>query len=147
MAVLCIGELRFLERTKGAHALTLIHGDYHVLGNILFSPSNRSPRVIGATTHYCWLLSTIHRADAILTYVRAVVYFHSDWSELKPGLGPHDVAYMLISAPSDDRPGRDRMLLRRYWEGLAAVGVSGYTWDWCDWCVWLMHIARNDTEA
>lgn len=51
VVMLSIGKLRFLERTKGARALTLLHGDYHVLGNILFSPGNPSPRVIGMTAH------------------------------------------------------------------------------------------------
>jgi hypothetical protein len=37
-----------------------------------------------------------------------------DWSELKPGLGPHDLAYCLHMAPTADRPARDRALLRRY---------------------------------
>ena len=56
-----------------------------------------------------------------------------DWSELKPGLGPHDLAYCLIGAPSDDRPLRDLALLRRYWEGLGAAGVRGYSWELCRW--------------
>ena len=81
-------EQRFLERVTGKRNVTLIHGDFHVLGNVLFRPDDPSPKVI-------------------------------DWSELKPGLGPHDVAYMLISAPSDERASRDQGLLRRYWKGVS----------------------------
>ena len=56
-----------------------------------------------------------------------------DWSELEPGLGPHDLAYCLLSAPHDDRAARDLALLRRYWDGLQAAGVSGYSWALCRW--------------
>ena len=56
-----------------------------------------------------------------------------DWSELKPGLGPHDLAYCLYAVPTADRPTRDQALLRRYWEGLQASGVSAYRWDLCSW--------------
>jgi hypothetical protein len=56
-----------------------------------------------------------------------------DWSELKPGLGPHDLAYCLHGAPVADRPTRDLALLRRYWEGLRAAGIDGYGWDLCQW--------------
>ena len=61
------------------------------------------------------------------------LWLWADWSELKAGLGPHDVAYMLVSAPSDTRATRDDALLRRYWEGLVAAGVEGYPWEWCQW--------------
>lgn len=56
-----------------------------------------------------------------------------DWSELKPGLGPHDLAYCLVGAPSDDRAARDLAVLRRYWERLGAAGVTGYAWALCRW--------------
>jgi aminoglycoside phosphotransferase (APT) family kinase protein len=56
-----------------------------------------------------------------------------DWSELKPGLGPHDLAYCLHGAPVADRPARGLALLRRYWEGLRAAGVEAYGWDLCQW--------------
>jgi hypothetical protein len=95
-------ERQFLARAAGGRAITLIHGDFHLLGNIFFAEDQSRPRVI-------------------------------DWSELKPGLGPHDLAYCLISAPAEDRPGRDMALLRRYWEGLLAAGVEGYGWDLCQW--------------
>lgn len=51
VGALCTGEPRFIERTRDAHALTLIHGDFHVLGNVLFSPGNPSPKVIGVTMY------------------------------------------------------------------------------------------------
>ncbi|MFI6829531.1 phosphotransferase family protein [Kribbella sp. NPDC050241] len=56
-----------------------------------------------------------------------------DWSELKPGLGPHDLAYCLSVVPTGDRLARDRELLRRYWEALRAAGVDDYSWDLCEW--------------
>lgn len=56
-----------------------------------------------------------------------------DWSELKPGLGPHDLAYCLSVVPTGDRLARDRELLRHYWEALRAAGVDDYSWDLCEW--------------
>jgi aminoglycoside phosphotransferase (APT) family kinase protein len=95
-------EARFVARAGGGHALTLIHGDFHLLGNIFFAPHAPAPRVI-------------------------------DWSELKPGLGPNDLAYALLSAPAVDRPARDLALLRRYHDGLAAAGVTDYGFALCQW--------------
>ncbi|WP_165555588.1 phosphotransferase family protein [Kribbella pittospori] len=56
-----------------------------------------------------------------------------DWSELKPGLGPHDLAYCLSVVPTGDRLARDRELLRRYWEALRAAGMDDYSWELCEW--------------
>ncbi|HWU89989.1 MAG TPA: aminoglycoside phosphotransferase family protein, partial [Kofleriaceae bacterium] len=95
-------EHRFQARAAGGRSITLIHGDFHLLGNIFFAADEPRPRVI-------------------------------DWSELKPGLGPHDLAYCLLSAPATNRPARDLALLRRYWEGLRAAGVEAYGWDLCQW--------------
>jgi len=95
-------ESQFFARTAGGHAITLIHGDFHVLGNLFFAREDPRPRVI-------------------------------DWSELKPGLGPHDLAYCLIAVPSGDRATRDLALLRRYWEHLRGAGVERYTWELCRW--------------
>jgi hypothetical protein len=100
--ILAAWEPQFLARVAGGHALTLIHGDFHLLGNVLFAEHARRPRVI-------------------------------DWSELKPGLGPHDLAYCLHAAPSDQRPTRDLALLRRYWDGLRAAGIADYGWPLCRW--------------
>jgi aminoglycoside phosphotransferase (APT) family kinase protein len=95
-------EARFLARAASGRSITLIHADFHLLGNIFFAGDDPRPRVI-------------------------------DWSELKPGLGPHDLAYCLHAAPSDDRAARDLALLRRYWEGLGRAGVAGYGWELCQW--------------
>jgi hypothetical protein len=92
-------ERQFQTRVGEGRALTLIHGDFHFLGNVFFTGTDPRPKVI-------------------------------DWSELKPGLGPHDLAYALSVVPSDDRPARDRALLRRYWEALAA---EDYSWELCEW--------------
>ncbi|HEX4423174.1 MAG TPA: phosphotransferase [Kofleriaceae bacterium] len=89
-------------RVAAGRALTLIHADFHFLGNVLFRDHDPRPRII-------------------------------DWSELKPGLGPHDVAYCLTPIATDDRPARDRALLRRYWDGLRAHGVDDYPWELCRW--------------
>jgi hypothetical protein len=97
-------EQRFLERIA-LEQITLIHGDFHLLGNLFFSPASPRPRVI-------------------------------DWSELKPGLGPHDVAYCMLSAPvaaGEDRVPRDLALLRRYRDGLLAAGVEHYSQELCHW--------------
>jgi len=88
-------ERQFRARVADGRALTLIHGDFHFLGNILFTTGDPRPKVI-------------------------------DWSELKPGLGPHDVAYCLSVLPAADR----EALLKRYWE---ALGVRHYSWDLCTW--------------
>jgi hypothetical protein len=100
--VLAWWERQFLARAATGRSITLIHGDFHLLGNIFFAADDAPPRVI-------------------------------DWSELKPGLGPHDLLDCLLSAPAEDRPARDLALLRRYWEGLQAAGVEGYGWDLCQW--------------
>jgi hypothetical protein len=89
----------FLARAANPAHLTLIHGDFHLIGNLFFPPSPGPLRII-------------------------------DWSEVKPGLGPHDLAYCLASAPSDDRVARDLELLRRYHAGL---GLTDYPWDQCVW--------------
>jgi hypothetical protein len=88
-------EHQFRCRAGEGRALTLIHGDFHFLGNVFFAGSDPRPKVI-------------------------------DWSELKPGLGPHDLAYSLAVLPTADR----MTLVRRYWETL---GVENYSWDLCEW--------------
>lgn len=52
---------------------------------------------------------------------------------MKPGLGPHDLAYCLTVVPTRDRLARDLTLLRRYWDGLRAAGVDDYSWELCEW--------------
>ncbi|MFD3401346.1 aminoglycoside phosphotransferase family protein [Kribbella sp. NPDC058693] len=88
-------ESQFLRRVGDGRALTLIHGDFHFLGNVFFTGADPRPKVI-------------------------------DWSELKPGLGPHDLAYSLAVIPAADR----LALLRRYWEALA---IDDYSRDLCEW--------------
>ncbi|NIK60734.1 phosphotransferase [Kribbella shirazensis] len=101
-AVVEAWEHRFQLRVADSRALTLIHGDFHFLGNVFFAPGDSRPKVI-------------------------------DWSELKAGLGPHDLAYCLTVVPAEDRPARDRALLRAYWDGLRSAGVDGYSWELCEW--------------
>jgi hypothetical protein len=93
---------QFHARVADGRAITLIHGDFHFLGNVFFAPNDVRPKVI-------------------------------DWSEAKPGLGPHDLAYCLTVVPADDRLARDRLLLRRYWDGLRGAGVDDYSWELCEW--------------
>lgn len=88
---------QFQARVAGRRDLTLVHGDFHFLGNIFFTDDDPRPKVI-------------------------------DWSELKPGLGPHDVAYSLSALP--DRQGDAEELLRHYWK---ALNVPAYSWDLCSW--------------
>jgi aminoglycoside phosphotransferase (APT) family kinase protein len=95
-------EQQFHVRVAGGASITLIHGDFHFLGNIFFRPADVRPKVI-------------------------------DWSEAKPGLGPHDLAYCLTVVPADDRLARDRVLLRQYWDGLRRAGVRDYSWELCEW--------------
>lgn len=98
-------EQRFLARVAAGHALTLVHGDFHLMGNIFFAAGEPMPRVI-------------------------------DWSELKPGLGPHDVGYVLHGVPIEPgqtRLERDLAILRSYWEGLHAAGIRNYSWELCQW--------------
>ena len=100
--VLDAWEGQFQARAAQGRSITLIHGDFHLLGNLFFAANDPRPRVI-------------------------------DWSELKPGLGPHDLAYCLVAAPTNDRPARDLALLHYYWEQLRAAGVTDYGWDLCQW--------------
>lgn len=93
------GEVMSIRAAAGA--LTLIHGDFHLTGNIFTGPADE---------------------------IRVI-----DWSELKPGLGPHDLAYALVSQPAVDRATQDRALLQIYVQELAARGVAGYGFDQALW--------------
>jgi aminoglycoside phosphotransferase (APT) family kinase protein len=90
-------EQQFQARVAGGRDLTLIHGDFHFLGNIFFTDGDPRPKII-------------------------------DWSELKPGLGPHDLAYSLSALPTRQRDAEE--LLRHYWK---ALGVPAYSWELCSW--------------
>lgn len=94
-------ERQLERRAASGRALTLSHGDLHLLGNVFFA-AGRPPRVI-------------------------------DWSEVKPALPTHDLAYCLHVPPSADRVARDRGLLRGYWERLCEAGVRDYPWPLCEW--------------
>ena len=67
----------------------------------------------------------VHRATGAIRFI--------DWADCKPGLGPHDVAYCLISAETADRKSRDIALLRRYHGRLGELGITGYPWALCLW--------------
>ncbi|GAA3100583.1 hypothetical protein JOF29_003189 [Kribbella aluminosa] len=95
--VLTSWEPQFQARVAGRQQLTLIHGDFHFLGNIFFTAGNPRPKVI-------------------------------DWSELKPGLAPHDLAYSLSALPSRQHDAVE--LLRHYWK---ALDVPEYSWELCSW--------------
>ncbi|WP_427892406.1 aminoglycoside phosphotransferase family protein [Kribbella sp. GL6] len=95
--VLANWEPQFQARVAGRQHLTLIHGDFHFLGNVFFVAGNPRPKVI-------------------------------DWSELKPGLAPHDLAYSLSALPSRQADAAD--LLRHYWK---ALDVPDYSWELCSW--------------
>jgi aminoglycoside phosphotransferase (APT) family kinase protein len=100
--ILEVWPQQFRARVADGRALTLIHGDFHFLGNVFFADGDPRPKVI-------------------------------DWSELKPGLGPHDLAYSLSVFPPDERVSRDPELLRHYWDALRAAGVADYSWELCSW--------------
>jgi hypothetical protein len=95
----------FIERTARHHGLTLLHGDFHLLGNIFIAkePTNINP-------------------------IKVI-----DWGQVKRGLGPHDLMYALLSVEVPDRQSRDLKLLRRYHQRLLALGVHGYAWEQCLW--------------
>ncbi|MNS24114.1 hypothetical protein D3C72_559480 [compost metagenome] len=95
---------RFSERI--AHrGLTLLHGDFHLLGNVFLArhPDTASP-------------------------IKVI-----DWGQVKRGLGPHDLMFALLSVDAADRRSRDLALLRRYHQRLMARGVAHYGWDQCLW--------------
>lgn len=94
----------FRTRVVNSHAITLLHGDLHLLGNVFLAKKG------------------------IAGGVKLI-----DWTQAKRGLGPHDLMYLLLSVDVPDRVGRDTRLLRRYHEGLLAKGVSGYAWAQCVW--------------
>ncbi len=95
----------FCMRIAGGRAITLMHGDFHLLGNIFFAKS-----------------------PAIVPSIKII-----DWAQSKRGIGAHDLMYMLLAADSGQRRERDRLLLRRYHAGLLAAGVADYSWQQCLW--------------
>lgn len=67
----------------------------------------------------------VHRGSDAVRFI--------DWADAKPGLGPHDIAYSLISADTADRTARDTALLRRYHRRLRESGITTYPWSLCLW--------------
>ena len=94
----------FGERVADGRQVTLIHGDMHALGNIFVTDDPAAPR-----------FSII------------------DWTQAKRGIGVHDLMYLLVGLPSDDRRRRDEVVLARYHAALLANGVTDYTAEQCDW--------------
>jgi hypothetical protein len=95
----------FIERTARQRGLTLLHGDFHLLGNVFIAKdsTNRHP-------------------------IKVI-----DWGQAKRGLGPHDLMYALLSVEVPDRQSRDLKLLHRYHQHLLELGVHGYAWEQCLW--------------
>ena len=96
---------RFEERVQHGQEITLIHGDFHLLGNIFFAKqtgTNPKLKII-------------------------------DWTQMKRGLGVHDLMYVLLSVETEDRVTRDRKLIEHYYHGLRRAGISNYDWDQCLW--------------
>jgi hypothetical protein len=95
----------FLERTADQRGLTLLHGDFHLLGNVFIArqPDAASP-------------------------IKVI-----DWGQVKRGLGPHDLMFALLSVDATDRRSRDLALLGRYHQRLLTQGVERYDWDQCLW--------------
>ena len=95
----------FIERTIDHRGLTLLHGDFHLLGNVFIA---RRPNAVSP--------------------IKVI-----DWGQVKRGLGPHDLMYALLSVDAADRRSRDLELLRRYHQRLLVRGVKHYDWDQCLW--------------
>jgi Phosphotransferase enzyme family len=92
-----------LERWKDFSHTTLIHADFHLLGNF-FVPNNFNAA----------------RAKII------------DWGQYRRGLGCHDLAYMLTNDELvEGRLERDLQLLTRYHHGLGNLGIQDYSWTQC----------------
>lgn len=96
---------RFAQRVADGMGITLIHGDFHLLGNIFFAKA-----------------STTQPPLKII-----------DWAQSKRALGVHDLMYMLLSVEAENRVERDLVLLRRYHTGLLEAGVTNYSWQQCLW--------------
>lgn len=98
------GEL-ISQRIADRRAITLIHGDFHLLGNLFFAK------------------------DPSTTPAVKII----DWAQIKRGIGVHDLMYMLLAADSEDRVERDLKLLTRYHGGLIDSGITDYSWQQCLW--------------
>jgi hypothetical protein len=95
----------FRDRLARHRDLTLLHGDFHLLGNVFMA-----------------------KASSTVSPIKVI-----DWGQAKRGLGPHDLMYALLSVEVPDRRSRDLELLRRYHQRLLARGSRGYAWEQCLW--------------
>ena len=69
------------------------------------------------------------RADNLILDGTNSPYF-IDFQNAQQACGPRELAYLLYtSLRSEDRRGQDERLVRRYWEGLVAAGVTDYPWE------------------
>ncbi|HEU0165460.1 MAG TPA: phosphotransferase [Thermomicrobiales bacterium] len=93
-----------MEARTAQGNLTLIHGDLHLLGNVLTSVGDGEDRI------------------------RII-----DWADCKPGLGTHDIAYSTIAIQTLDRKHGDLAMLQRYHRQLCELGVSTFSWEQCLW--------------
>jgi hypothetical protein len=90
------------QRHRTGRNLTLVHGDAH-LGNFLF------PRDAGASVTYL-----------------------ADWQFWHPTIGGADLAFMMAAEwETETRRRLEHGLLLRYYDGLLAHGVQGYSWQQC----------------
>ncbi len=90
------------QRHATGRNLTLVHGDAH-LGNFLF------PREAAAGNAYL-----------------------ADWQFWHPTVGGTDLAFMMAAEwEPETRRRLEHGLLRRYYDGLLAHGVQGYSWNQC----------------
>jgi hypothetical protein len=96
---------RFIERVVSGEHITLLHGDFHLLGNIFL------PRALGRAIRPCIL----------------------DWGQYMRGIGPHDIAYLLSVQSEPGWMEQETTLLRYYHRGLQNGGVTEYSWEQCLW--------------
>lgn len=92
-----------IKRISGDENLTLLHGDFHIW-NIFFARDEGKQR----------------------PYVL-------DWETYKRGLGPYDLAYLLVTACEPTiRHDQESKLLKRYYDGLQTAGIRQYDWQRCE---------------
>lgn len=87
----------FCERIADGEALTLIHGDSHVM-NMLFPRDQATQRVLLV-----------------------------DFETYRRGLGAYDLAYMMFFRDAEHRRELEAVVLPAYYDGLVAAGVTSYS--------------------
>lgn len=93
----------FCERIADGRALTLIHGDSHVM-NMLFPRDHATQR-------------------AILV----------DFETYRRGLGAYDLAYLMFFRPAEHRRELEAAVLPVYYDALVAAGVESYSREQFEW--------------